>query len=332
MATRGDDSEDNLLEPEVLEPSEEELYNGPPFVELGLAPDPGPSAPTDTTAVVPVTALQQYLAEIRRYPYLSKEEELRLFQEYHAHGSREAAVKLIMANLRVSVAIASEYLHTGADHMDLIQEGNVGLMQAIKKFDPGKNVRFYAYAAWWSRAYILRYLLNTYRLVKIGTTQDQRKLFYNLKKEKAKLEREGFAPDTKLLADRLNVRERDVIEMDARLGNWELSLDQPIGENQDSSLLDIIPSQQKPADEQLADHQLRTLFRAKLAEFITTLDERDEDILRNRVLSENPLTLDDLGGKYGITKERTRQLEARIIKRLRDYIKKDIKDFDRLRM
>jgi RNA polymerase sigma-32 factor len=297
MATLGNDPEDEILEPEVLGPSDEELSNAPPVMELSPAPDPDHSTPTDTTAVVPVTALQQYLAEIRRYPYLSKEEELRLFQEYHAHGSREAAVKLIMANLRVSVAIASEYLHTGADHMDLIQEGNVGLMQAIKKFDPAKNVRFYAYAAWWSRAYILRYLLNTFRLVKIGTTQDQRKLFYNLKKEKAKLE----------------------------------SLDQPIGENQDGSLLDIIPSQQKPADEQLADEQLRTLFRAKLAEFIRTLDERDEDILRNRILSEDPLTLDDLGGKYGITKERTRQLEARIIKRLRDYIKKDIKDFDRLR-
>jgi RNA polymerase sigma-32 factor len=205
-------------------------------------------------------------------------------------------------------------------------------MQAIKKFDPTKNVRFYAYAAWWSRAYILRYLLNTYRLVKIGTTQDQRKLFYNLRKEKAKLEREGFAPDTKLLADRLNVRERDVIEMDQRLGNWEQSLDQPIGENQDGSLLDILPSQQQPADEQLADHQLRALFRAKLAEFTKTLEERDEDILRNRILSDTPLTLDELGDKYGITKERTRQLETRIIKRLRDYIKKDVKDFDQLRM
>jgi len=128
----------------------------------------------------------------------------------------------------------------------------------------------------------------------------------------------------------LNVGERDVIEMDQRLGNWELSLDQPIGEDQDGRLLDIIPSQQTPADEQLADHQLRTLFRAKLAEFIKTLEERDEDILRNRILSENPLTLDDLGDKYGITKERTRQLEARIIKRLREYIKKDIKDFDQL--
>jgi RNA polymerase sigma-32 factor len=330
MPKRDDELDEPSVEPEILEPPGEELADHPPATELGPPPERDNTNPADSTAVVPVTALQQYLAEIRRYPYLSKEEELRLFHEYHAQGSREAAVKLIMANLRVSVAIASEYLHTGADYMDLIQEGNIGLMQAIKKFDPTKNVRFYAYAAWWSRAYILRYLLNNYRLVKIGTTQDQRKLFYNLKKEKAKLEREGFAPDTKLLADRPNVRERDVIEMDQRLGNWELSLDQPIGEDQDGRLLDIIPSQQIPADEQIADRQLKTLFRAKLAEFIKTLEERDEDILRNRILSENPLTLDDLGDKYGITKERTRQLETRIIKRLREYIKKDIKDFDRL--
>jgi len=332
MAKHGDTHEDAPLDPEVLTSSDQESSATLAAVELSPPPNQSESASSETTSVVPSTALQQYLAEIRRYPYLSKEEELRLFQEYQTQGSREAAVKLIMANLRVSVAIASEYLHTGADHMDLIQEGNVGLMHAIKKFDPTKNVRFYAYAAWWSRAYILRYLLNTYRLVKVGTTQDQRKLFYNLKKEKAKLEREGFAPDTKLLADRLNVRERDVIEMDQRLGNWELSLDQPIGENQDGSLFDILPSQQQPADEQLADHQLRLLFRTKLAEFIKTLEERDEDILRNRILSDNPLTLDDLGNKYGITKERTRQLEARIIKRLRDFIKKDIKDFDRLRI
>jgi RNA polymerase sigma-32 factor len=332
MKRRQKSAAETPLEPEILGPAEEEPTGGPTKMDADSADQPAQRAAVDTTAVVPVTALQQYLAEVRRHPYLTKEEELRLFDEYHTHGNREAAVKLIMANLRVSVAIASEYLHTGADHMDLIQEGNVGLMQAIKKFDPSKNVRFYAYAAWWSRAYILRYLLNTYRLVKIGTTQDQRKLFYNLKKEKAKLERQGFAPDTKLLADRLNVRERDVVEMDQRLGNWELSLDQPIGEEQDGTLLDVLPSQQVGADEQIAQHQLQTLFRAKLAEFVKTLDERDEDILRNRLLSETPLTLDDLGEKYGITKERTRQLEARIIKRIRDYIKKDVKDFDRLRV
>jgi len=310
---------------------------GDPAVGARVRGQPGsqelklPDGQIDSTAVVPVTTLQQYLAEVRRYPFLSKEEELRLFDEYHVHGSREAAVKLILANLRVSVAMASEYLHTGADQMDLIQEGNVGLMQAIRKFDPTKNVRFYAYAAWWARAYILRYLLNNYRLVKVGTTQDQRKLFYNLRKEKAKLEREGFAPDTKLLADRLNVRERDVIEMDQRLGSWELSLDQPLTQDTDGTLLDVLPAQDVPVDEQLADLQLRSIFREKLAQFVTTLGEREEDILRNRILSETPVTLEDLGRKYNITKERTRQLEARIIERLRDYMKKEVKDFDRLR-
>lgn len=329
--TKADLEDVEVVEDELLEPDQSEL------AELADEASPPKSraaeeAPkVDSTAVAPVTALQQYLAEVRRYPFLSKEEELRLFHEYHVQGNREAAVRLILANLRVSVSISSEYLHTGADQMDLIQEGNVGLMQAIKKFDPTKNVRFYAYAAWWARAYILRYLLNTYRLVKVGTTQDQRKLFYNLKKEKAKLEREGFVPDAKLLADRLNVRERDVIEMDQRLGSWELSLDQPLNQETEGTLLDILPSQERPADEQLADLQLKTLFRKKLAEFTKTLPERDEDILRNRILSETPLTLDDLGQKYGITKERTRQLEARLIKRLRDYLKQEIKDFDLLR-
>ena len=322
--------EEDGVDPDNLEPTDEEVTAEHATAD-GLSTKE-PTGGTLSTSLVPVTTIQQYLTEIRRYPYLTKEEELRLFEEYQQRGSREAAMRLILANLRVSISIASEYLHTGADHMDLIQEGNVGLLQAIKKFDPAKNVRFYAYAAWWARAYILRYLLNTYRLIKIGTTQDQRKLFYNLKKEKAKLEREGFAPDSKLLADRLNVRERDVIEMDQRLGSWELSLDQPIGQEQDGTLMDVLAAHEQPADEQLADTQLKALFRRKLAEFTKTLGEREEDILRNRILSETPLTLEDMGAKYGITKERTRQLEARIIKRLRDYIKKDVKDFDRLRM
>ncbi|MEE9264875.1 MAG: RNA polymerase factor sigma-32 [Vicinamibacteria bacterium] len=302
--------------------------------EAGLAEEAEASAElvdaSPSTAIVPVTALQQYLAEVRRYPFLTKEEELQLFREYQAQGSRKAALKLILSNLRVSVSIAAEYQHTGADQMDLIQEGNVGLLHAMKKFDPSKNVRFYAYAAWWVRAYILRYLLNTFRLVKVGTTQDQRKLFYNLKKERTKLERQGFAPDTKMLADRLNVSEQDVIQMDQRLGNWELSLDQPFSQDTEGTLLDIIPAKAPAADEELADTELRTLFRKKLGEFVTTLSERDEDILRNRILSETPLTLEDLGSKYGITKERTRQLEARIINRLRTYMKQQIKDFDQL--
>ena len=300
-------------------------------------PSPSPKSKekkssSDTSSLVPSTALNRYLAEVRRYPFLSKEEEIQLFHEYRVQGSREAAVKLILANLRVSIAIASEYAHTGADQMDLIQEGNVGLMQAIKKFDVARNVRFYAYAAWWVRAFILRYLLNSHRLVKIGTTQEQRKLFYNLRKEKAKLEQLGFVPDAKLIADRLQVRERDVVEMDQRLGGWELSLDQPINpEEGESTYLDLLPAQTPAIDESLAEDQLRILFRQKLGEFSKTLNEREEDILRNRLLSENPLTLDELGKKYSITKERSRQLEAKIIKKLREFMKSELKDFDEIR-
>ncbi len=286
---------------------------------------------TLSTALTPTTTLSRYLAEVRRYPFLTKEEELQLFQEYQQLGTREAAVKLILANLRVSVKIASEYGMAGLDQMDLIQEGNVGLLQAMKKFDPTRNVRFYAYAAWWVRAFVLRYLLNNFRLVKIGTTQEQRRLFYNLRREKAKLERQGYIPDPKLLADRLNVRERDVVEMDQRLGSWELSLDQPMTEDGEGTFHDLLPAPQTPVDDQLANTQLRMLFRKKLAEFARTLSEREEDILRNRLLSETPVTLEDLGKKYSITKERSRQIEAKIIKKLREFMKNEIHDFELLR-
>lgn len=320
------EADDLSVEAELLvEPEDEE--------ELSVdEAKSGDTAQEETTALMPTTALGRYLVEVRRYPFLSKEEELQLFHEYQVMGNRDAAVKLILSNLRVSVAIASEYGHTGADQMDLIQEGNVGLMQAIKKFDVTRNVRFYAYAAWWVRAYILRYLLQSHRLVKIGTTQEQRKLFYNLKKEKAKLEREGFVPDAKLLADRLQVRERDVLEMDQRLGSWELSLDQPISKDKEvGTFLDLLPSPAPRVDDTIAKKELMLLFRKKLGEFSKTLDERDEDILRNRLLSETPLTLEEIGRKYSITKERSRQLEARIIKRLREFMKAELQDFDALR-
>lgn len=308
----------------------QDLAEAPP--DSGSSEDPTNRAWNSVSnALVPATTLDRYLAEVRRYPFLTKEEELRLFHEYRVKGREDAAVKLILANLRVSIAIASEYGHVGIDQMDLIQEGNVGLLQAMKKFDPTKNVRFYAYAAWWVRAFILRYLLNNFRLVKIGTTQEQRKLFFNLRKEKAKLEQQGFIPDPKLIADRLHVRERDVVEMDQRLGSWELSLDQPMSEEGEGTFYDLLPSPQVSADERLADNQLRAIFREKLGQFAKTLNEREEDILRNRLLSETPATLEDLGKKYSITKERARQLEGKIIKRLREFMKKELKDFEYLR-
>ncbi|HEY3197618.1 MAG TPA: RNA polymerase factor sigma-32 [Nitrospirales bacterium] len=300
-------------------------------VEDAKAEDVPSVLPDEEKSLAPYDPLHRYLAEVRKYPFLSKEEELQLVHEFQTTGNRDAAIKLILSNLRVGVSIAREYRHSGADVLDLIQEGNVGLMQAIRKFDPSKGVRFYSYAAWWVRAYILRYLLNNYRLVKIGTTQDQRKLFYNLNKEKRNLERQGFVTDPKLLADRLHVREREVIEMEQRLGSWDISLDAPLGPDNQDTLMEVLPSQSMPADEQLAEDELRDLFRSKLAVFASTLDDRYADILRNRILSENPMTLDDIGRKYHISRERARQLEEKIIKRLREYMKKEVKDFDLLK-
>ena len=325
--------EDNTIEVEdieILAPAEES--EGLSLDSAAIAETTSASWEEVSTALAPTTTLDRYLAEVRRYPFLTKEEEVRLFYEYQVKGKQDAAVKLILANLRISVAIASEYGNVGMDKMDLIQEGNVGLLQAMKKFDPTRNVRFYAYAAWWVRAYVLRFLLNNFRLVKIGTTQEQRKLFFNLKKEKAKLEQQGFVPDPKLIADRLQVRERDVIEMDQRLGSWELSLDQPMTDDGEGTFYDLFPSSQQAVDEQVEDNQLRVLFRKKLGEFAKTLNEREEDILRNRLLSETPATLEELGKKYSVTKERARQVESKIIKRLQLFMKSELKDFDQIRL
>ncbi len=344
------DSDDLVMRNTELESSEEDWPTEIEVEDVEILPPPenSPDSASDESAVIdetttasweklstalaPTTTLDRYLAEVRRYPFLTKEEELRLFHEYQVKGKEDAAVKLILANLRISVAIATEYGNAGIDKMDLIQEGNVGLLQAMKKFDPTRNVRFYAYAAWWVRAYVLRFLLNNFRLVKIGTTQEQRKLFFNLKKEKTKLEQQGFVPDPKLIADRLQVRERDVIEMDQRLGSWELSLDQPLSDDSEGTFYDLFPSSQPAVDEQIENNQLRVLFRKKVGEFAKTLNEREEDILRNRLLSETPLTLEELGKKYSVTKERARQVEAKIIKRLQAFMKNELADFDQIQL
>ena len=217
------------------------------------------------------------------------------------------------------------------EQLDLIQEGNVGLLQSLKRYDPSKGTRFGTYAAWWIKAYILRYIVANFRLVKIGTTQDQRKLFYNLKKERQKLESQGFIPDTKLLADRLSVRERDIWQMEQRLGNREIPLHQPLGEDSNQTLLDILPSSEQNIDSELAENELKELFRKTLREFTETLNERERFVMTHRILSESPLTLEELGKRFGVTKERSRQLQNRIIEKLRDFAKDHIKDFDQLR-
>lgn len=282
-------------------------------------------------SLVTYDPLQHYLAEVRKYRFLTKEEEHRLAVKYREEGDLDAVSRLVMANLKIAVVIAMEYKNIGMNMMDLIQEGNLGLMQAVKKFDPYRDIRLVTYATWWVRAYILRYLINNWRLVKIGTTQAQRKLFFNLMKEKARLESLGYEAGPKLIASGLGVKEKEVIEMDQRLGSREMSLDEPVKDDSDTSLMSIIPSHEPPIDEKLADEEVSALFKKKVAEFMKTMNERDLNILQNRILSEEPKSLLEIGEFYGISKERVRQLEANIIKRLKKYIEKEIKDIDDLK-
>ena len=201
--------------------------------------------------------LNSYLQEVKQIPLLSKDEEKSLALQYYKDQNREAAFKLVSGNLWLVVKIARDYQSAAKNLLDLIQEGNIGLMEAVKKFDPYREVRFPSYAVWWIKAYIIRYVIANLRLVKIGTTQAQRKLFFNLYKEKLKLEKEGFYPETKLLADRLNVKESDVIEMEQRLSGGDISLYAPSSSENDTELISVIPAGGTPIDEQVAKNQLK---------------------------------------------------------------------------
>lgn len=271
--------------------------------------------------------LQRYLAEIRQYPFLSREEEKRLAVKFKEEGDLQAVTELILSHLRLVASIAMEYKNLPFNLMDLIQEGNVGLMQAVKKFDPYKDIRVSTYASWWIRAYILKYILHNWRLVKIGTTEAQRKLFFRLSKERERLEKMGYEAGPRLLADRLDVKEQEVVEMQQRLGGWESSLDEPAGPESDETLANLLPSDQEAVDDRVANDELQDLFQEKLREFSKTLKPRELEILNERILSENPKTLEVFGKKYKISKERVRQLEENLIKNLKKFMKQEIKDF-----
>jgi RNA polymerase sigma-32 factor len=224
------------------------------------------------------------------------------------------------------VMIAREYQKAFKTLLDLIQEGNMGLMEAVKNFDPYRGVRFPSYAVWWIRAYMIRYIMNDWRMVKIGTTQAQRKLFFNLQKEKEKIEKEGLTPGPKLLAQRLNVKEDEVVEMEQRLASRDLSVDVPIGDDDEATLLHFLPDDKQSPEEQFADTQFRDLLRDKMAAFAKNLKDKELVIYQERLLNEEPLTLREIGEKYGISRERVRQIEERLKKKLKTYLSKELKD------
>ena len=279
--------------------------------------------------------VRAYMAEISRHALLSREEEHELAVKYRETGDVDAAYKLVVSNLRLVVKIAHEYRRSAFHLLDLVQEGNMGLMQAVKKYDPFKGVKLSSYAAWWIRAYIIRFVMDNWRMVKLGTTQAQRKLFFNLAKEREKLLARGIEPTPRLLARNLDVEEQDVEEMSVRMGSADVSLDAPLrGDDDDArqTRLDRVSERQSGPDDALGDEQLKRLFRAKLDAFAATLtDEKERYIFEHRLLprdGEEPLTLQQVGDRFKLTRERARQIEAKMVKRLREQLKDEIPDFE----
>ncbi len=267
--------------------------------------------------------LQLYMKEISRHKLLTIEEERELTAELLRTGDIDVAKKLVLANLRLVVKIAFEYRNASKNIMDLIQEGNIGLMKAVSKYDPSKGAKLSYYASWWIRSYILKFILDNFRLVKIGTTQEQKKLFYNLMREKQRLMSMGIAPDTKLLSENLGVSEKSVIEMDQRLSTHgqEVSLDKPFDEDGGRQTLgDLIGDSQDSPEVMLEGIQNLEILKEHLGEFIKTLKPRDQEIFQKRLLSEIPESLQSIADQYGVSRERIRQVEERLIEQLKIYM------------
>ncbi len=280
-------------------------------------------------ALVKYDPLQRYLVEVSQYKLLNREEEKELALRVHEEQDQEAAYRLVTSNLRLVVKIALEFQRVWMQNLlDLIQEGNIGLMQAVKKFDPYKNVKFSYYASFWIKAYILKFIMDNWRLVKIGTTQGQRKLFFKLKKEKQKLVDQGFDPKPRLLSERLGVSEKEIVNMDQRLNSWDVSLDAPVKEDSDTERIDFIGTDDESAEDSVAKKEMDVLLHNKISEFRKKMTKREREIFDKRIFSDEPATLQEIGDKYGISRERVRQVEKNIIKKMREFFKKEMMDFD----
>jgi len=288
-----------------------------------------PAKEVSEKAIVRYDPLQRYLMEISQYRLLTREEEIKLAKRIQETGDRDAAYVLVTSNLRLVVKIALEFQRIWMQNLlDLIQEGNIGLMQAARKFDPYKNVKFSYYSSFWIKAYILKFIMDNWRLVKIGTTQAQRKLFFRLKKEKQNLLDNGFDPKPKLLSEKLGVSEREIMDMDQRLDSWDVSLDAPLKDDTDTERMDFINAGTVSVEDRIAKKEMETLLGNKIAEFRNKITPRELEIFDQRIFSDSPVTLQEIGDRYEISRERVRQVEKNIIKKMREYFKGEIPDFD----
>jgi RNA polymerase sigma-32 factor len=264
------------------------------------------------------STLDIYISEINRFPVLSAEEEFKLAVRFKKYNDVEAAEKLVVSNLRFVVKIAHEYRNYGVKLSDLIQEGNIGLMHAVKKFDPYKGYRIISYAVWWIRAYIQNYIIKTWSLVKIGTTQAQRKLFFKLSQAKKRLETLSQKnPEFGEIAESLGVKEHEIEEMDLRLSHRDLSLDAYISDEGETSHIDYLTYKGEDQEMALIKKEEMDLVKRNIAGALTNLNERESYIVKHRIMTDNPITLQEIGSKYNITRERARQIEKQALKKLR---------------
>lgn len=275
----------------------------------------------------PFDPLRKYLSEVSRYHVLSRDEEFEVAKRIYEKKDKEAAQKLVMSNLKLVVKIALEYYSTYINILDLIQEGNVGLLHAVKKYNPYKGTKFSTYSSFWIRAYILKHIMDSWSLVKIGTTQSQRKLFYRLNKEKQKLEALGIFPSPKLLASTLDVKEEEVEDMQKRLAYGDLSMETPIHDEGDDTIMDMMKSDEN-VEEIVAEKEKHTIIFSRVKEFKKTLNEKELYIFEHRILSEEPFTLQEIGANFSISRERARQIESKVMKKFKERFKTEFKDFD----
>ncbi len=298
-------------------------------IEAEIAARRPKTTTTSSTALARRDPMAAYMAEVRRHPLLTREEEYALAVRWVEQGDTEAAKLLVTSNLRLVVKIAHEYKRTHHNLLDLVQEGNVGLIKAVNKFDPYRGVKLSTYSGWWIRAYILKYILNNWRLVKIGTTQNQRKLFFNLRKQQARLKQAGIDPTPARIAKELDVSEKEVIEMDRRLSAPDASLDAPLTNDDGGTRtrLDMIEDSAGIDPEAGADQaEFKNLLADKLRRFGADLKGRELEIFRDRLMSDEPVTLQTLGSRWGVSRERARQLEKRMVLRLRKFLQKELGD------
>jgi RNA polymerase sigma-32 factor len=309
-----------LLEPEIAE--EQEILE-PEIIDVSPIEDDGDTAAVaaaePSTALTPTDPLAKYMSEIRRYPLLTREEEERLAKLYYETGDKSAAETLVTSNLRFVVKIAAEYSKFGAKLIDLIQEGNVGLMHAVKEFNPYKGVKLITYAVWWIRGYIQEFLMRQYSMVRIGTTANQRKLFYQLQKQREELERMGLDQGVALLSGKLGIPEDEIKVMHQRMSGRDLSLDQPLSSGEGSSLMDFQSdsSPENGIDESLGHQEELHILEENIESIRKELNPRELYLLDERLLSDEPKTLQEIGDHFGVTREAVRQMENRVMKKLR---------------